>query len=165
MHPVLGLVGGGTHTCAQASAQTDAPLHMLRYTNTQKWLCRSFNSIFLQVMGAFLFVFVLRHPHITHHLSSIEWSVLSSLSSTAASPAPFTNVFCLSAQTSLTHPPAGLPQNKDMGSGPCHLWGLGGGGLCVRLTCNTSTIMALHFANPLPCSCLLYSNLFRSTGR
>lgn len=151
MHPILGL--GGTHTCAQASAQTDAPLHMMRYSTHihRNWCVDPLIVHFHQVKGALLFVFVVRHPHIARHLNSIEWSVLSSMGSTAASPAPFTNVFCLSAQTSLTHPPAGLPQNKDTGSGPCHLWGPGGG-LCVRLTCNTSTIMALHFANPLPCS-------------
>lgn len=66
------------------------------------------------------------HTHTnTYHCLSLQHCVgrpvSSSVASTAASPAPFANVFCLSVQTPLTHSPAGGTVNRAAGSGPCHL--------------------------------------------
>lgn len=105
-----------------AHLHTDAPLHNLRRAHTyidthilHQNRTRA-DTQFVCIQNT--------HKHTYHSLSPqycVGRPVSSSMASTAASPAPFANVFCLSVQTPLTHSPAGGPVNRAAGSGPCHL--------------------------------------------
>lgn len=141
-------------------------MYILAWLQTHKWKCRKTHSILKHANDDAQFACNTRTSTSPRHC--VGHRVSSSMASTAASPAPFANIFCLSVQTPLTHSPAGGPVNRAVGRGPCHLWGLGGGhwgvyagGKCVYRegTCvysggrhagcgfNTAPVASRHFAS------------------